>query len=127
MKKMSRVRYGFIAVVLLFILSCSQQSVSPFGDRLSQGDSHVNWALAYFESWKLSHQPRYLFLVRDHTVQAIDTFYDLQQDTSPAIKEFFIVRERRVRSCQMLQDVQVEASNFGYPIDPDAPNQCSAM
>jgi len=72
--------------------------------------------LTYFKSWRRDHQPRYLFLAENHIYTAVDGFARLQSDTSPRINEFYVARERRVRSCRFLAELQSEAVNFGIAL-----------
>lgn len=96
----------------LFLVGCASVPLhETFSKRLVSGDEHVNWALTYFESWRRDRQPRYLTLSLDHTQAAIDTFYQLQQDTSPIVTEFYIVKERRMHSCRMLFELQQHTSS----------------
>ncbi len=128
-------------ISLFFILGCSSGPQSPhsgFGNtgsqfsgsgqtgfasarmpdsfhaRLSQGDRHVGWALTYYESWKRGRQQSYLALAEEHIQEAVIEFADLQSQTSPRISEFYVARERRVRSCRFLAEVQFAANNSGF-------------
>lgn len=116
----------FISLGTVLMLSCSSSSssqghspemfVPSFLSRLKAGDRHVGWALTYFESWRRDQQPRYLFLAEDHIYSAVDEFAALQADTSPRINEFYVVRERRVRSCRFLAELQFSATNYGLAL-----------
>ncbi|MBT3716130.1 MAG: hypothetical protein HOG45_06180, partial [Deltaproteobacteria bacterium] len=96
----------FYVSVIIFLPACS--STTPdfpqqsFRSRLSGGDRHMGWSLNYFDSWQNGLQPRYLQLAEQHTIAAIKMFAHLESDTSPRISEFYVVRERRTRSCRLL-------------------------
>ena len=95
-----------------------------FNTRLEKGDHHVSWSLNYFESWKNSHQPRYLNLAEFHSISAIEYFARLELDTSPRISEFYVVRERRTRACRLLAELQFEAGNHGHRLPGSTPLGC---
>ena len=96
--------------------SSSDRFMPSFFSRLKEGDRHVGWALTYFESWQRGQQPRYLFLAEDHINTAVNEFAALQADTSPRINEFYVVRERRVRSCRFLAELKFTATNYGLAL-----------
>lgn len=97
---------------------------SSFRSRLSEGDSHVGWSLNYFDSWQKALQPRYLMLAEQHTIAAIKLFRHLESDTSPRISEYYVVRERRTRSCRLLAELQFAASNHGHELISTTPDGC---
>ena len=114
---------GLFCLGLLLLTGCFSSServtemfIPSFLSRLQSGDRHVGWALTYYESWRRDRQPRYLFLAEDHIHSAVDGFARLQSDTSPRIGEFYIVRERRVRSCRFLAELQFDAVNYGIAL-----------
>ncbi|MGK5091083.1 hypothetical protein WDW89_03585 [Deltaproteobacteria bacterium TL4] len=115
--KMTHVFHKISAILLLMtvIAGCSDVFPVPsFLSRLQYGDRHVGWTLSYFDSWRRDRQPRYLKLAEEHIVSAIDIFSELEVATSPRITEYYVVRERRTRSCRLLSELQFEAINFGY-------------
>lgn len=126
MKKSIKVKKSLaIALVLLWITGCfgsthdsGRRGHNPpsFTARLSQGDHQMSWALTYFRSWRRDHQPRYLFLAEKHIKNAVSQFAHLQADTSPRINEFYVIRDRRVRSCQILAEVQFSAASYGLSV-----------
>lgn len=93
--------------------SSSDFAVPSFSARLQDGDRHMAWALTYFQSWRRDRQSRYLFLAEEHTYEAVEEFATLQMDTSPRINEFYVVRERRVRSCRFLAELQFNVVQYG--------------
>lgn len=118
---------GWLGVGAFFLFGCAQQNaivlesssgrpMSSFFSRLNEGDRHVGWALTYFESWQRGQQPRYLLLAEDHIYTAVNEFALLQADTSPRINEFYVVRERRVRSCRFLAELKFSATNYGLDL-----------
>ncbi|MBF0280670.1 MAG: hypothetical protein HQM13_22950 [SAR324 cluster bacterium] len=115
---------GAVCIGTLLLAACSGSTSNPseemfvpsFLSRLKTGDRHIGWALTYFESWRRDRQPRYLFLAEDHIYNAVDGFARLQSDTSPRISEFYVVRERRVRSCRFLAELQFDAVNYGVAL-----------
>jgi len=98
--------------------------IPSFLSRLKRGDHHVGWALSYYKSWNKDFQPRYLFLAEEHIYSAVSEFAHLQSDTSPRINEYYIVRERRVRSCRFLAELQFSAVNRGLALRNSAPAMC---
>ena len=104
---------------------CSSHFETPsFVSRLHQGDQQIAWTLNYFDSWRKGRQPKYLQLAQEHIVEAIDIFSELQIDTSPRVNEFYVVRDRRARSCRILIELYFEAANFGYAINQASPSGC---
>ncbi len=118
----------FYVSVIIFLPTCS--STTPdfpqqsFRSRLSGGDRHMGWSLNYFDSWQNGLQPRYLQLAEQHTIAAIKMFAHLESDTSPRISEFYVVRERRTRSCRLLAEIQFAAGNHGYKLSSRTPDGC---
>jgi hypothetical protein len=118
----------FYVLVIIFLSACSstvynfpQQS---FRNRLSEGDGHMGWSLNYFDSWQKGLQPRYLQLAERHTIAAIKLFTHLESDTSPRISEYYVVRERRTRSCRLLAELQFAAGNHGHKLSSRTPDGC---
>lgn len=109
---------GLLLALVLNLMACSSENivfpVPSFVSRLTDGDRNVGWALTYYESWNRHHQPQYLLLAERYTLDAIDEYARLQEDTSPRINEFYVARERRVRSCRLLAEIQFSAANHGY-------------
>ncbi|MBF0286837.1 MAG: hypothetical protein HQM14_03390 [SAR324 cluster bacterium] len=123
------IHLGGCLIIGIVLIGCSDSSlrvhtssasaemfIPSLLSRLNQGDRHVGWALTYYKSWQRDHQPRYLFLAEDHIFNAIDQFAHLQSDTSPRIGEFYVIRERRVRSCRLLAELQFSATNYGMAL-----------
>ncbi len=117
-----------LTILLGFISACSSSETGfpehSFRTRLREGDHHMGWSLNYFDSWRNGKQPRYLQLAEQHTIAAIHSFTKLESDTSPRISEFYVVRERRTRSCRLLAELQFEASNNGHSLSAQTPNGC---
>ena len=84
----------------------------------------MGWSLIYFDSWKNGLQQRYLMLAERHTIAAIKLFRQLESDTSPRISEFYVVRERRTRSCRLLAELQFAAVNHGHQLSSNTPEGC---
>ena len=123
------IRLFFLPVAtIIFLAACSVRTAEfpsqSFRSRLSEGDTHVGWSLNYFDSWKNGLQPRYLKLAETHTIAAIRLFRNLESDTSPRISEFYVVRERRTRSCRLLAELQFAASNHGHQLSSNTPDGC---
>ena len=120
--------FAFPIAIIIFIAACSGQTTEypsqSFRSRLSEGDSHMGWSLNYFHSWNNGLQPRYLRLAEKHTITAIKLFRHLESDTSPRISEFYVVRERRTRSCRLLAELQFAASNHGHQLNSNTPDGC---
>jgi hypothetical protein len=118
----------FPVTIIIFLTACSGSSTEfpgqSFRDRLSEGDSHMGWSINYFDSWQNGLQPRYLKLAERHTIAAIKLFRHLESDTSPRISEFYVVRERRTRSCRLLAELQFAASNHGHHLSSNTPDGC---
>ena len=114
--------------IIIMLTACSSTANdfprSSFRSRLSEGDSHVGWSLNYFDSWQKGLQPRYLMLAEQHTIAAIKLFRHLESDTSPRISEYYVVRERRTRSCRLLAELQFAASNHGHELNSTTPDGC---
>ncbi len=121
--------WSFCIITGILLIGCSDSSSRVYSSassgelfipsllsRLNQGDRHVGWALTYYKSWQRDRQPRYLFLAEEHIFNAIDEFAHLQSDTSPRIGEFYVIRERRVRSCRFLAELQFNAANYGLSL-----------
>ena len=127
-KQMFMRYFIFYVSVIIFLHACS--STTPdfpqqsFRSRLSGGDHHMGWSLNYFDSWQNGLQPRYLQLAEQHTIAAIKMFAHLESDTSPRISEFYVVRERRTRSCRLLAEIQFAAGNHGYKLSSRTPDGC---
>ncbi len=118
----------FYVIAMIFLSAClstvhdfPQQS---FRSRLSEGDGHMGWSLNYFDSWQKELQPRYLQLAERHTIAAIKLFTHLESDTSPRISEYYVVRERRTRSCRLLAELQFAAGNHGHKLSSRTPDGC---
>ena len=116
-------------LVGMLILGCSNGGniefrAPSFKSRLQEGDYHIGWSLNYFDSWRNARQPRYLHLAEEHSINAINTFAQLESDTSPRINEFYVVRERRTRGCRLLAELQFEASNHGQILTGTTPKGC---
>ena len=120
--------FAFSITIIIFLASCSERTTEfpsqSFRSRLSEGDSHMGWSLNYFHSWNNGLQPRYLRLAEKHTITAINLFRHLESDTSPRISEFYVVRERRTRSCRLLAELQFAASNHGHKLSSNTPDGC---
>jgi len=118
----------FQVAIIISLTACSGTSSEfprqSFRSRLSKGDSHMGWSLNYFDSWQKGLQPRYLILAERHTIAAIKLFRHLESDTSPRISEFYVVRERRTRSCRLLAELQFSASNYGHKLSSGTPDGC---
>ena len=84
----------------------------------------MGWSLNYFDSWQKELQPRYLQLAERHTIAAIKLFTHLESDTSPRISEYYVVRERRTRSCRLLAELQFAAGNHGHKLSSHTPDGC---
>ena len=113
---------------MLLLISCSNR-VSEFPEksfrrRLIEADNHIGWGLNYFDSWHKELQPRYLQLAERHTIAAIKLFTHLESDTSPRISEYYVVRERRTRSCRLLAELQFAAGNHGHKLSSRTPDGC---
>lgn len=115
--------------VLILIAGCSGGSPSfegpSFLNRMESGDRHMGWSLNYFDSWRRDHQPRYLQLAEQNTISAIQLYSRLESDTSPRIREYYVVRERRTRGCRLLAELQFAAVNSGYPLRGSTPSGCT--
>ena len=115
-------------LLIIFITGCFSSTydfpVKSFRSRLIEGDSHIGWSLNYFGSWQKGLQPRYLILAESHTISAIKLFSHLESDTSPRISEYFVVRERRTRSCRLLAEIQFAAVNHGHQLSKSTPEGC---
>ena len=120
-----RVMFQILAVIWT-IGSCSNDPLQPrsFLKRLGEGDQYLGWSLNYLDSWKINQQPRYLYLAEEHSKSAISTFTMLESDTSPRINEFYVVRERRIRSCRLHAEVNFEAQKNGFRIAEPTPSGC---
>ena len=120
--------FAFPITIIIFLAACSERTTEfpsqSFRSRLIKGDSHMGWSLNYFHSWNNGLQPRYLRLAEKHTITAIKLFRHLESDTSPRISEFYVVRERRTRSCRLLAELQFAASNHGYQLNSNTPDGC---
>ena len=120
--------FAFPITIIIFLAACSERTTEfpnqSFRSRLSEGDSHIGWSLNYFHSWNNGLQPRYLRLAEKHTITAIKLFRHLESDTSPRISEFYVVRERRTRSCRLLAELQFAASNHGHQLSLNTPDGC---
>ena len=120
--------FAFPITIIIFLAACSEITTEfpsqSFRSRLSEGDSHMGWSLNYFHSWNNGLQPRYLRLAEKHTITAIKLFRHLESDTSPRISEFYVVRERRTRSCRLLAELQFAASNHGHQLNSNTPDGC---
>ena len=120
--------FAFPITIIIFLAACSERTTEfpsqSFRSRLSEGDSHMGWSLNYFHSWNNGLQPRYLRLAEKHTITAIKLFRQLESDTSPRISEFYVVRERRTRSCRLLAELQFSASNHGHQLNSNTPDGC---
>jgi hypothetical protein len=118
----------FPVTIIIFLTACSGRTAEfpgqSFRNRLSEGDSHMGWSINYFDSWQNGLQPRYLKLAERHTIAAIKLFRHLESDTSPRISEFYVVRERRTRSCRLLAELQFAASNQGHQLSSNTPDGC---
>ncbi|MEC7888112.1 MAG: hypothetical protein VYA44_09685 [SAR324 cluster bacterium] len=118
----------FPIAIVIFLTACSGRTTEfpsqSFRSRLSEGDSHMGWSLNYFDSWQKGLQQRYLKLAEMHTIAAIKLFRHLESDTSPRISEFYVVRERRTRSCRLLAELQFAASNHGHQLSSNTPDGC---
>jgi len=118
----------FPVAIIIFLTACSGRTAEfpgqSFRNRLSEGDSHMGWSINYFDSWQNGLQPRYLKLAERHTIAAIKLFRHLESDTSPRISEFYVVRERRTRSCRLLAELQFAASNHGHQLSSNTPEGC---
>ena len=118
----------FPVTIIIFLTACSGTNAEfpsqSFRNRLSEGDSHMGWSINYFYSWQNGLQPRYLKLAERHTINAIKLFRHLESDTSPRISEFYVVRERRTRSCRLLAELQFVASNHGHQLSLNTPDGC---
>lgn len=95
-----------------------------FVERLQLGDRNLGWALTYYDSWNRNFEPRYLQLAEKHLVDAIEKFSLLQADTSPRIREFYAVQDRRVRSCRLLVEFHSTASQHGHQLINSSKNHC---
>ena len=120
--------FAFHITIIIFLAACSERTTEfpnqSFRSRLSEADSHMGWSLNYFHSWNNGLQPRYLRLAEKHTITAIKLFRQLESDTSPRISEFYVVRERRTRSCRLLAELQFAASNHGHQLNSNTPDGC---
>ena len=118
----------FYVSVIMFLSACSSTEFDfprqSFRSRLSEGDGHMGWSLNYFDSWQKGLQPRYLQLAEQHTIVAIKLFTHLESDTSPRISEYYVVRERRTRSCRLLAELQFAAGNHGHKLSSSTPEGC---
>lgn len=115
------------AITILFVACSNTTAEFPsqsFRSRLSEGDRQMGWSLNYFDSWQNGLQPRYLMLAERHTIAAIKLFRHLESDTSPRISEYYVVRERRTRSCRLLAELQFEAGNHGHQLSSSMPDGC---
>ncbi|MBC8260112.1 MAG: hypothetical protein H8E38_13945 [SAR324 cluster bacterium] len=120
-----RIFYVFLILILTACSGTAPEFPSQsFRSRLGEGDSHMGWSLNYFDSWQKGLQPRYLQLAERHTISAIKLFANLESDTSPRISEFYVVRERRTRSCRLLAELQFTASNYGHKLSSVTPDGC---
>ena len=122
-------RHLITSLTVVLIVSCSSGGdlkfrAPSFKSRLQEGDYHIGWSLNYFDSWRNARQPRYLHLAEEHSINAINTFAQLESDTSPRINEFYVVRERRTRGCRLLAELQFEASNHGHNLSGMTPQGC---
>ncbi|MDE0906955.1 MAG: hypothetical protein OSB18_06185 [SAR324 cluster bacterium] len=124
-----RFRFNFLLVMIALWMGCSNPDpefpISSFISRLTNGDQQMGWGLTYFESWRRSRQPRYLTLAETNTVDAIHAFAALESDTSPRINEYYVVRERRIRGCRLLAELQFEAINNGFSLRTAPPQGCT--
>jgi hypothetical protein len=110
-----RFRFNFLLVMIALWMGCSNPDpefpISSFISRLTNGDRQMGWGLTYFESWRRSRQPRYLTLA--------------ETNTSPRINEYYVVRERRIRGCRLLAELQFEAINNGFSLRTAPPQGCT--
>jgi len=121
--------YFISHLIIIIILSACSDKISnfpqkSFRNRLSEGDIHMGISINYFDSWKNDFQPRYLELAEKHTITAIRVFSHLEFDTSPRITEYYVVRERRTRSCRLLAELQFVATNHGHKLSNSTPYGC---
>ncbi|MBF0237099.1 MAG: hypothetical protein HQM12_05275 [SAR324 cluster bacterium] len=120
------IRWLSISGCIIILTGCSTSfSVPSFLSRLQQGDKQIGWTLSYFDSWKRDRQPRYLKLAENHILTAIDIYASLESHTSPRINEFYVVRDRKARSCRLLSEIQFDAINFGYNLSGQSPEGCT--
>ena len=128
-------KYGSLTIgmILIVLVGCqgnsqpqlhSPETPISFVQRLHIGDRNLNWALTYFDSWNRKFQFRYLKLAEKKLVHAIQKFSSLQSDTSPRIREFYIVQDRRARSCRLLSQFHMTASHHGHLLNGDISNYC---
>ncbi len=121
--------YFIYYLIIVIILSACADGMSKFPQksfrkRLSEGDIHLGMSINYFDSWKNDLQPRYLKLAENHTLAAIKLFSHLEFYTSPRISEYYVVRERRNKSCRLLAELQFVATNHGHNLSNSTPNGC---
>ena len=116
-----RFRFNFLLVMIALWMGCSNPDpefpISSFISRLTNGDQQMGWGLTYFESWRRSRET--------NTVDAIHAFAALESDTSPRINEYYVVRERRIRGCRLLAELQFEAINNGFSLRTAPPQGCT--
>jgi len=118
----------FFVAIMTSLSACSSTVLDfpqqSFRNRLSEGDGHMGWSINYYDSWQKELQPRYLKLAERHTIAAIKLFTHLESDTSPRISEYYVVRERRTRSCRLLAELQFAAGNQGLKLSSRTPDGC---
>lgn len=119
------IRGAYLIIGIIILAGCADDFPHPpFIARLERGDYHVGWSLSYFDSWKRDRQPKYLLLAEKHIVSAINMYSELETETSPRITDFYVIRDRRTRSCRLLAEMQFEATNYGYSLRKSTPDGC---
>lgn len=115
--------FGAILCVALsaILWGCSSREGlnPPIRIEMQVGDRKRDWALVYFQSWRLHRQATYLNLSRNQMAGAVKTYFDLQVKIGHSFPDFYTIDRRRRSGCRFIDEIDRLAARFRVPItDP---------
>ena len=83
---------------------------------MRDGDRQREWALVFFQSWRIEHNGTYLKLSRHHMAKAVKTYFALQVRIGHSFPDFYDLDRRRRQGCRFLAEIDTIARKFRVPL-----------
>jgi hypothetical protein len=86
-------------------------------ERMEIGDRYMDWGMVYYNSWLRDHNQQYLDLARQHTQNAVISYFQLQLALGHSYPDFYILDTRRLRGCRFLREIDGAAQRNRVELD----------
>ncbi len=90
----------------------SEVARRPVRQAMMDGDRQREWALVFFQSWRIEHNGTYLNLSRHHMATAVKTYFALQVRIGHSFPDFYDLDRRRRQGCRFLEEIDSIARKF---------------